>query len=567
MTGNHCRRQFLRGFAAATATGLAGCNFFDDGSTSGTETDTDDGSMSGTETDTDDETPVSGATTIDESGTYVLTGDVSSSKTAIEISASDVTFDGNGHVVSGENTSSDQHGIHITGDNVTVSNLVVKGWTDHSAGIFYEGATGGKISGVTVSGNYWGISFLGTTSVEITDNEAIENDWYGISLEDGSDSNSLTGNTVTGNVESGIFLMESSNNTVTENTVNENDLVNNLGGIHLESTGGGTTGNKVGNNELAGNGDTAIILINADSNTVTDNLMENNDRHGIFLEGSSNNTLRGNEATGNSISGIDLAWGSDDNTIESNTLNDNDGHGIWLLDSHRNIVTGNTTNRNKQMGVILADSSENSITENTVSSNTQGGIDLFGEDHYTDLVGSHKNTVKNNEVTNNEGTEGFGIGLRDSNNNDVLENKVTGNAARGIRVFNSDENKIASNTLSDNDEDGINVGAEVGTITIEANVVTNNATGVAVDAGTTSDVTVTLNDIENNVDYGAVVRNMVDGTIPEGHEVPTNVDATDNWWGEASGPNHPDKNPDGAGEAVSDNIDFDPWKESAQQDI
>ncbi|MBE0430551.1 MAG: hypothetical protein IBX67_01860 [Dehalococcoidia bacterium] len=37
------------------------------------------------------------------------------------------------------------------------------------------------------------------------------------------------------------------------------------------------------------------------------------------------------------------------------------------------------------------------------------------------------------------------------------------------------------------------------------------------------------------------------------------VDATFNWWGDASGPYHATLNPGGTGNAVSDNVEFDPW--------
>jgi len=37
------------------------------------------------------------------------------------------------------------------------------------------------------------------------------------------------------------------------------------------------------------------------------------------------------------------------------------------------------------------------------------------------------------------------------------------------------------------------------------------------------------------------------------------VNALNNWWGHPSGPFHPTLNPDGMGNAVSDNVDFDPW--------
>ena len=38
-----------------------------------------------------------------------------------------------------------------------------------------------------------------------------------------------------------------------------------------------------------------------------------------------------------------------------------------------------------------------------------------------------------------------------------------------------------------------------------------------------------------------------------------NLDATLNWWGHNSGPYHPDTNPDGLGDAVSDYVDYEPW--------
>jgi len=61
-------------------------------------------------------------------------------------------------------------------------------------------------------------------------------------------------------------------------------------------------------------------------------------------------------------------------------------------------------------------------------------------------------------------------------------------------------------------------------------------------------VEIHFNNIENNTDYG--VQNLF--ASPD-------VDATHNWWGDASGPYHPDTNPDGKGNAVSDNVDYDPW--------
>jgi hypothetical protein len=37
------------------------------------------------------------------------------------------------------------------------------------------------------------------------------------------------------------------------------------------------------------------------------------------------------------------------------------------------------------------------------------------------------------------------------------------------------------------------------------------------------------------------------------------IDAEHNWWGHSSGPYHPDSNPGGLGDTVSDYVDFIPW--------
>lgn len=39
----------------------------------------------------------------------------------------------------------------------------------------------------------------------------------------------------------------------------------------------------------------------------------------------------------------------------------------------------------------------------------------------------------------------------------------------------------------------------------------------------------------------------------------SDVDATDNWWGDISGPYHETENPDGVGDSISDGVLFDPW--------
>ncbi|MFN2352816.1 MAG: MBG domain-containing protein, partial [Kiritimatiellia bacterium] len=87
------------------------------------------------------------------------------------------------------------------------------------------------------------------------------------------------------------------------------------------------------------------------------------------------------------------------------------------------------------------------------------------------------------------------------------------------------------------------------TATIAGNTLTNNRVGIYVgyNADDTSVVIAHENSIDGNLNYG--IRTI---------STTKTVDAVSNYWGNATGPTHA-SNPDGEGDAVSDNVDFDPW--------
>ena len=93
-------------------------------------------------------------------------------------------------------------------------------------------------------------------------------------------------------------------------------------------------------------------------------------------------------------------------------------------------------------------------------------------------------------------------------------------------------------------------------VTISHNILTGATEGITTRGGLldNSTVFVKYNSLTGNGDYGLYVE---DGTVT--------VDATDNWWGHASGPSGGVADPvtsriaDGTGDAVSGNVRFDPW--------
>ncbi|GEM_PF-3142808 len=59
----------------------------------------------------------------------------------------------------------------------------------------------------------------------------------------------------------------------------------------------------------------------------------------------------------------------------------------------------------------------------------------------------------------------------------------------------------------------------------------------------------------------SINHNNITGSTGKGvqNDFPITIDATKNWWGDASGPYHATLNPAGTGDAVSDNVEFSPW--------
>jgi len=86
---------------------------------------------------------------------------------------------------------------------------------------------------------------------------------------------------------------------------------------------------------------------------------------------------------------------------------------------------------------------------------------------------------------------------------------------------------------------------------IEENVITNNWYGVYSPSSTKTPV-LKNNSIYANRYLGVTARNIWNGIL-SGH-----IDARDNWWGSDSGPTHK-SNPGGDGDAVSNNVTFNPW--------
>ena len=278
---------------------------------------------------------------------------------------------------------------------------------------------------------------------------------------------------------------------------------------------------------ITGATDSNGIYLDGTSNcNITENILTNN-VNGIVLSNSLNNTLMGNNATGNGNNGIYLG-GSNSNLIQDNIVSNSTHYdGIYLTSSNSNIVSGNTAIGNGDSGIVSFSSGYNVIFGNTAKSNTNYGIYISG---------ANNDTIQNNIVINNINYSG--IGLTSSNNNTLIGNNATGNGNNGIYIYNSTYNIMQNDMVASNNY-GIYISSSNNT-TIQSNNVTNNfVNGIELDNSLNG--VIWGNVITNNQNIGInlynssaqVNFNRITGNIAHGLENEGNgtVNATNNWWG------------------------------------
>jgi len=287
-------------------------------------------------------------------------------------------------------------------------------------------------------------------------------------------------------------------------------------------------------------------------------------------------------------------------TISGNTFIDPGRLGACLHTYVDATITGNTFYKTiDDFGYAIELGSE---ATGTISSNTIYGYDtaalsdgsesggIYVENCFT---GSHTTPLtKDVSVTSNEVYDcqwGLFVGnefddyagdvdiVLDLSNNDFHDNAIG-----GVGIADEDKESGSSvsitgsgNSLVDNGDYGYYIYTQGDgdiTVSLTSEIITGHDTGVCVEdtAGESStssySVSIQRSNITGNTDYG--INNDVDTFI---------LDATYNWWGDASGPYDPngtnevppcttdpsnEKNADGAGDEVSDNVDYCPWSEA-----
>ncbi len=223
-------------------------------------------------------------------------------------------------------------------------------------------------------------------------------------------------------------------------------------------------------NNTANLNEYGIYLMGSSNNTLNNNTASNNTADGINLDSqkreleggeilivavSSGNMLINNAANSNNDRGVYLDCRSGHNKLENNKASNN-GQGIFLYYSRGNMLNNNTANLNSDSGIYLISSSSNTLSNNTASNNTENGIIL---DHGVvwvecgDVIGSSGNILINNAANSNSES---GIYLYSDGNK--LNNNTVSNNYYGMRLTNFEDyfdsytgdNTLCNNTVSNN---------------------------------------------------------------------------------------------------------------------
>jgi len=183
---------------------------------------------------------------------------------------------------------------------------------------------------------------------------------------------------------------------------------------------------------------------------------------------------------------------------------------------------------------IKVESDYNSIFENNCSNNYYG---IYLRD-------SNWSTLTNNICSSNNW---YGIFLSSSNNS-ILDNNICySNNDDGIYLLSSSSTILRNNICSSNNDNGIRFFL-TDECTLKNNTISGNRLGIYLKSSSQDNIAHN-NFIFDNSEFG------INAIENDGYS----INATNNWWGDDSGPYHPTINPNGKGDNVTDYVLFDPW--------
>ena len=439
-------------------------------------------------------TTISSCTVISSPGTYVLNQSITDSTAGvcINITSSDVVFDGAGYTIDGTGSG---YGIYVNVSaltNVTVKNVVL---TDWGIGILYNDTLNSSIINTTVnSSTYYGIQLLNI------ENSTFTNNTVGYSAQDGfniinTHNSTFTGNNISSSTYSGIYFRS-----CTQLTFDNNIFDSNSAGLFLESSSSNTiTDNTFKLNTAFG------LYVKYSGNNLIYNNMFNNTANARF-ESPGSNSWNITKTPGTNIMGGPYLggnyWAKPDGTGFSETCNDKNEDGF--CDTSYTLAGGNvdylplTTNRGIVACDVISAPGVYRLAADITNSSSSTCISITASNVVLDGAGY--------TVDGRDNTDTYGVYVYNTTTtltNVTVKNLVVTDWANGIYYYNVSNGSIENNIASSN-QNGIYLTHSSGNTLTSNTANSNNNDGIYFDSSTSN--TLTNNIANSNQQYGILLK-------------------------------------------------------------
>jgi len=438
-------------------------------------------------------TNVSACGVISSPGEYVLNSDITDNTTnpCMYINSSNVILDGAGFTMDGISKSTNAISVYNV-TNVTIKNVIVKNYSTGMSSVLSNYST---IINNSMTDNTKPISLSYTLNNLIENNTITSNfanSWPAINISDSSWANISSNNLV--NHFQSIYMVKTYNSTFTN--MNITSLTTGEIVYYIrQSSDNNITGNTIDcNNTLSTGIRIDFFTTGTNNNNKIERSTIKNCRYGIYLGWQPTNTLINNNTfINNSLFGIYQVYGYSENitnntfvnnrvameiglysggapkfiSIDSNNIFNNSQGSISVREFTSNISVRNNNIRNTNngisisginstvennnitnamnVGIFVNSASGGSASNNLIINNNIANCTVMGGIWLSDL--SAKNTIRDNTIINST----KGIYVWNSNNSEVIRNKIINSSEYGVAsIFSSSNNSFWDNKFENN---------------------------------------------------------------------------------------------------------------------
>ena len=324
------------------------------------------------------------------------------------IVTSEVYNNANGLVLKGDtsnivvngilSSNNSNNGIDVidNAQKLTLNDCVIQ--RNAGDGIYTADTTGSIICDgcLLLYNNGAGIEFASMNNL-VTSCAASHNGSYGIHI---GASGVVCGNHIHDNGNHGVYLGDIDDCQVTGNTIYSN------AGTGIWANG---SRNTIDGNSVRSNTESGIMLVGGDDNIISNNSIITNTNNGLCLEhdegdGSRRNVISNNRFVGNNV-GICLCENSDKSLLDGNYVSDSISFGIQV-ESHENTITNNICDLTGGTALkIFAGATGNVVKNNRVSEYIDNGTDTINDFYVDDSITTTKDVWSGSKVSNELATK------------------------------------------------------------------------------------------------------------------------------------------------------------------